>query len=470
MRRLIVLGLWLMAGVAAAAEVRVTDGESIQAAIGKASPGDVILVEPGTYKESLHIDKQDITLRGVIKDGKWPRLDGERRLNDGVIATGSNFLIENFHVANYKGNGVMTQAANNIIMRHLIVEDTGIYGIYPTLGTNVIIEDTITSGIEDAGIYVGMCQNVEVRRNVTFKNVAGIEIENSLDVLVEGNIVYDNTGGILVFALPGLPKKSAKNIIVRRNTVYDNNHENFGAPGSVVANVPPGSGILILAADQVTLEDNLIYDNQLGGIIVADLGVMPNTAADPEVDPSPDDIIIMRNLFRNNGATDWKFLYTWYHFILRNALHGGTPDGTAEDLIPKGADVVSTGKGLRNCLLQPEVPTQIDTKHFGVCDGAQTSSGVTAMAGTPVAAASGMKTGDEIWAGVCSGCHAYAFRLIGPPVKEIQEKYKGNPDGIVAYALAPKKIRDNFPPMPTQGHLGKERLTTVATWMLEMTK
>ena len=92
------------------------------------------------------------------------------------------------------------------------------------------------------------------------------------------------------------------------------------------------------------------------------------------------------------------------------------------------------------------------------------------MAGTLVAAAPPMTTGDEVFAGVCSGCHAYSMRLIGPPVTEIQAKYQGQPEGIVAFALAPHKVRDNFPPMPSQGHLGKDRLAAVAQYFLEMKK
>src|SRR5690606_37605233 len=128
-----------------------------------------------------------------------PRLDGEHRLNDGIIASGSGFTVSNLEVMNYKGNGVTTQAADNVVMRNIIVKDTGIYGIYPTLGTNITIEDTVTSGIEDAAIYIGMCEHVDVRRNVTTASVAGIEVENSRHVLVEYNKVHNNAGGILVF-------------------------------------------------------------------------------------------------------------------------------------------------------------------------------------------------------------------------------------------------------------------------------
>ena len=64
-----------------------------------------------------------------------------------------------------------------------------------------MIELNVLSGIEDAAIYVGMCDNIDVRINEVFESVAGIEIENSRHCLVEYNYVHDNAGGLLAFAL-----------------------------------------------------------------------------------------------------------------------------------------------------------------------------------------------------------------------------------------------------------------------------
>jgi parallel beta-helix repeat protein len=54
------------AGTAAAAEIAVSSGESIQDAIDAAAPGDIIIVHPGTYEEALTIDK---SLTVVSSDG-----------------------------------------------------------------------------------------------------------------------------------------------------------------------------------------------------------------------------------------------------------------------------------------------------------------------------------------------------------------------------------------------------------------
>jgi len=83
-------------------KIIVKAGESIQAAVDRARPGDTIEVMPGVYKEEVKIDLDNITLRGITQDiaagdsgGRIQRpvLDGEGKLSDGVLATGSNFII-----------------------------------------------------------------------------------------------------------------------------------------------------------------------------------------------------------------------------------------------------------------------------------------------------------------------------------------------------------------------------------------
>ncbi|MBS0398682.1 MAG: cytochrome-c peroxidase, partial [Proteobacteria bacterium] len=56
----------------------VKPGQSIQDAVRKAQPGDTVQVMPGTYAETVYIDKDDIALVGVIHGGDWPILDGGR--------------------------------------------------------------------------------------------------------------------------------------------------------------------------------------------------------------------------------------------------------------------------------------------------------------------------------------------------------------------------------------------------------
>ena len=107
------IALWLAASAAQAAIIEVREGERIQDAVNQAAAGDEILVYPGLYSETVYVDKDDITLRGVVEGGNWPHLDGNKQLNDAILYSGNGFSVEWFKITHYKGNAIMGQAGNN---------------------------------------------------------------------------------------------------------------------------------------------------------------------------------------------------------------------------------------------------------------------------------------------------------------------------------------------------------------------
>src|SRR5262249_24479369 len=125
----------------------------------------------------------------------------------------------------------------------------GGYGLYPVSSSHVLIEDCFVSGASDSGIYVGQSNTIVLRRNEGTLNVAGIEIENSTDAEAYENHAHGNAGGFLVFNLPSLRVGDGKRANVHDNIIEDNNHENFAASGNIVHDLPPGTGIFVLAAD-----------------------------------------------------------------------------------------------------------------------------------------------------------------------------------------------------------------------------
>ena len=282
--------------------LRVGPGERIQDAIDAATEGDTIEVEPGTYHETLTLDLSGITLRGLVVDGQRAVLDGRGELMDGMIGSGSELVIEGFAIRHYVANGVMINLGRNIVFRDLHLDDTGLYGLYPVEVVGVLVEDCSVTKVRDAGIYVGQSKDIVVRRNVAHGNVTGIEIENSITALVEDNEVYDNAGGILVFGLPNVPSKVSRDCRVVNNRVYDNNHENFGDPNAVVSAVPSGTGIMILAGDEVEVSGNTITGNNSFGIAVAGLDALFEPGSTYDIDPFSDHCRIFGNTLENNGA------------------------------------------------------------------------------------------------------------------------------------------------------------------------
>ena len=296
--------------------ITVKAGELIQAAVDRARPGDTIEVMPGVYKEEVKIDLDNITLRGVIlaeavspiggpgyptSTPRRPVLDGENKLSDGVLTTGSNFVIENFDLRDYVANGVVAQHARNVTFRDLKIDKTGLYGVYPVSCTGVRVERCIATGIADAALYVGQSRDIVVKDCEAYGNVTGIEIENSVNAVVENNNVHDNTGGILVFILPNNPSKVGQNCIVRNNRVINNNLVNFANPNSIVANVPPGTGVMVMAADNNEVTANEIRGNDCYGVAVFSLDVAFPEGTSFDVGPVPENNWIHGNTFSDNG-------------------------------------------------------------------------------------------------------------------------------------------------------------------------
>ena len=226
-----------------------------------------------------------------------------------LISSKKDITLENFAVEDARGDGIKSNGTNKIAFRKIRAEWTGGpketnggYGIYPVNSKGVVIEDCTVMGASDAGIYVGQSQDIVVRRNKVEKNVAGIEIENSTRADVYENEATDNSGGILVFTMPDLPVKDGRLCRVYHNKVIANNHDNFAPKGNIVATVPPGTGVMIMANDQVEVFDNTIEQNQTGGLSIISYLMTDKPLSDPGYDPFCEAIHIHDNRFASNGG------------------------------------------------------------------------------------------------------------------------------------------------------------------------
>jgi parallel beta-helix repeat protein len=190
---------------------------------------------------------------------------------NGVDVQGNGFLIQDLTVVDSPKDGIRVEASDGVIFRRIRATWTtpsdptnGSYGIYPVKSQHVLVEDSRAENASDAGLYVGQCQQVIVRNNVVTGNVAGLEIENVEYADVFGNTAEDNTGGLLVFDLPGNPTVG-RDIRIHDNTIRNNNHENF-APGGTVQKIPVGTGTFAMASRRVEITNNHYENNNTGDI------------------------------------------------------------------------------------------------------------------------------------------------------------------------------------------------------------
>lgn len=296
------------AGAGSGHQFEVNPGESIQAAVDQARAGDTVLINYGTYHERVVVDLNDITILGVPNAaGEYPILDGQGELSEAVISSGNNFEIGYLAVKNYTDNGVIAEGVTNVHMHHIYAENTGVYGLYPVQSTGVLIEYSEVIGANDAGIYAGQSADVVVRYNEVHENVLGIELENTVNGEVYENHTYNNTCGVLIVLLPHLTSKVSLDTVVRDNVVENNNHVNFAKEGTTASIVPPGSGIALIASDQVEVYNNTITGNNTGGIGIFSITIAFDKS-ELDIGDKPEHLYIHDNQMSGNGLEPDEFV------------------------------------------------------------------------------------------------------------------------------------------------------------------
>jgi parallel beta-helix repeat protein len=250
----------------------------------KAKPGDTITLPAGKYTLNgpLMLNIDNVTIEGA-GNGNDPTLDTilsfkGAATRDGVqVADVRGVTLRKFAVEDAAGNGIFVNKSTDVVMDTLRTEWTTdpvntsemAYGLYPVSSDNVLVINSKAIGTRDAGVYVGQSTNITVRNNEAYYNVAGIEIENSHNAVVEDNDVHDNTGGILVFALPGTYRFGDNNgTLVRNNKVHDNNQPVAATATGFVRAVPPGTGIMVLAAQNTEVTGNTIANHATSGVLL----------------------------------------------------------------------------------------------------------------------------------------------------------------------------------------------------------
>lgn len=284
--------------------------ERLQEALILAKPGDTIELQAGVYelKMGLSLDVDNVTLKGAGHEKSILSFKGQNAGSEGLIVTSSGVTLQDFAVEDSVGDCIKVKGANGITFRGVRTEWTGgpkttngAYGFYPVESKDVLIDGCIAVGASDAGIYVGQCQRIIVRNSIARYNVAGIEIENCYYADVYNNLAEHNTGGILVFDLPNLPQQGGHDVRVFNNKCINNDTVNFAPEGNIVGFVPTGSGLSIMANDNVEVFGNVFDGNSTSNISLR--GYMPygDEKVGPNYYPYPRNLHIHDNTFGTGG-------------------------------------------------------------------------------------------------------------------------------------------------------------------------
>lgn len=330
--------------------------KDLQLRLIQAQKGEIIELPAGNFMFSnpILIDGlSNVTLKGAGMDQTVLSFANQEQGAEGIKAANcQNLAFEDFTIQDAKGDNIKVTDTKGIRFTRVNSlwtgepkEENGAYAFYPVLCTRVVVEESSAIGASDAGIYVGQSDTVIIRNNEVYYNVAGIESENSRWVEIYGNHAHHNTGGILVFDLPGLTQYG-HTTEVYDNVMTANNYRNFAPEGNIVATVPSGTGMLLLATRKADIYNNKFVDNRTLGVgiisyeLVKAMGAEKGTQLHEAItnveetyDPFPNDVHIHDNEFSNKYlmptfSSDFGLLFFSEYFF-------DTPDIAFDGIYPE---------------------------------------------------------------------------------------------------------------------------------------
>lgn len=285
------------------------DQTAVQTALIEAQPGEVLCFDDGVYRftDELSLSVPNVTLRGTWGGAILDFSDQVTGAN-ALLVTADGFELADLTIRNMAGDGVRMKDIHDVHIHGVRIhwEDgsvatNGAYGLYPVGVTDILVEDCELSGAADAAVYVGQTDRIVVRNNDVHGNVIGIQLENTRDGDVYGNHAHGNTAGILLGVLPNLPVKDGRRMRVHDNLIEENNHPNFGDSTAIIGHVPAGIGVVVMAADQTEIHDNVIRGNSSAGVFLLARSSVDIDFDDPAYDPYPEGAWIHDNTFEQNG-------------------------------------------------------------------------------------------------------------------------------------------------------------------------
>ncbi|MEX0964186.1 MAG: parallel beta-helix domain-containing protein [Pseudohongiellaceae bacterium] len=286
--------------------------ETLQQQLIQAQSGDVISIPAGVHEitRSLSLNVSGVTVAGEGMNSSILSFKNQIQGAEGLLVSADDFVIRDLAIEDTIGDALKINESNNVQILRVRTEWTGgplstngAYGIYPVQSNNVLIDEAVAIGASDAGIYVGQSSQIIVRNSRAEYNVAGIEIENSTFADVHGNVATNNTGGILVFDLPNLPVQGGRNTRVFDNQIFANNTDNFAPEGNIVAGVPAGTGLMIMANDNIEVFENNFENNASANVLIVSYLINELPINDPNYDPYPEAIYIHNNQYSGGGET-----------------------------------------------------------------------------------------------------------------------------------------------------------------------
>lgn len=362
---LLLLTLWSCQSESTKSVVKIDEEmyAQIQQQLLDAQPGTIVKIPEGNFEfdRPLSLDGiANVTIQGAGTDKTILSFKNQKVGAEGLKITADSVTIQDLTIVDTKGDAIKIQDSKMVTLLNVKTTwsggakaSNGAYGIYPVACNNVLIDHCEAAFASDAGIYVGQSTNVIVRNSYAHDNVAGIEIENCIHSEVYDCKSENNTGGILVFDLPDLQVVNGHTTRVYRNKIIENNHKNFAPEGNIVGIVPPGTGIILLAAKNIEVFDNEIIGHKTFGTAIASYQITQKPWNNKAYNPFSADIYIYNNKYeRKRTLPDLsKDFGKMVNFVFggkpQDILYDGILDDTKTGKNPMNICIRQSGEDLR---------------------------------------------------------------------------------------------------------------------------
>lgn len=212
---------------------------TLQHAADTVQPGDTVQVRAGNYAGGYFETSGTAALPIVLENypGESPAItDDNPTTPDGINLEGASYMtVQGFTVNGRTRAGIRAVLCEHVTIRNNVMDANGVWGVLTGFCDDLLIENNVASNsIEQHGIYVGNSGDRPViRANTIFGN-------NANGIHMNGDISQGGDGII-------------SNATVEDNVIYDN-----GVGG--------GSGINCDGVQDSLIRNNLIYDEHASGI------------------------------------------------------------------------------------------------------------------------------------------------------------------------------------------------------------
>lgn len=285
---------------------------TIQSAVDAAQQGDTIVIQGGTYRENIYIDKP-IHLKGI----DWPIIDGGSQpgnidtlkiANLGERAGRVEGLVITGGGSGPLGHGLSAWDSSPVICNNQFIRNPnnglGIHGQRQLSGKTQVYGNIVTENKGGIGNGRGGCGYIHhnyifrnsvfgigcrgfssprIEANHIFENAIGIGMREVSSPRIIGNYLYRNVSGIRLSPVTTVKTSKGEDILIVNNLIIQNEED----------------GLMVSSSNQslIVIVNNTIDSNHQGNFSPQGGGIVLGW-------PWPGDfeVVIQNNIISNNGG------------------------------------------------------------------------------------------------------------------------------------------------------------------------